>query len=213
MFESININIHQFFEHLKNAGFRQTFHKAFFINKAAIPVVKDLAETSSFRNSLEDQKYAFIEVTRETLSLNHYTYRIKSRFLKAKKNITKGYRAFAIVHDDLIIGDIWFVSRKASRHHRLHKDVDLLRLNPGPDDVYMFDMFIDPVERGKNIAVLLMGCSLARLRELGFLKAFGYFEAKNIPALWVHRTLKFTELNRVFISRYLFFRTSQAKTD
>jgi GNAT superfamily N-acetyltransferase len=209
MFTSLLINFHQFKELFNNSGFRQAFRKAYYVDKEAVPVKKELADAPPLGIPPGNPDYRFIEVTQEAIAGGACHYRVKSRLLKTKTNMKHGFRAFAVVNGDTIIGDIWCAGRKTSRHARLHKDVDLLFLTPGPNDVYMFDMFIDPSERGKNIAVFLMGSSLDRLRELGFANAFGYFEARNIPALWVHRTLKFTELNRVLFSRLFFFRTSR----
>ncbi|HEX2959582.1 MAG TPA: GNAT family N-acetyltransferase [Chitinispirillaceae bacterium] len=212
MFNSIIINIHQFVEHLRNSGLKQAFQKTWYVKREVIPVVKELANVSKSRISTENQQYQFIEVDQETYKRCEYSYRVKSRLLKVNKNIKKGYRAFAVVRDNMVIGDIWYAGRERSGHPILHGDLDLLFITSGPQDVYMFDMFIDPLERGKNIAVFLMSSSLDRLRESGYSNVFGFFEAGNIPALWVHRMLGFSELDKVLLSRYGLFRSSRKKT-
>jgi GNAT superfamily N-acetyltransferase len=182
-----------------------------FIDAETVPVVKDLENARSVNDLLKGANIELVELTKETLPRFKYAYRFKSRLLKVKRNISKGYKAFAVVSGKFVIGDIWYVTWETTQHPHLHEDVDLLFLNPGKNDVYMFDMFVDPQQRGKNIATALMGSALYNLKQCGYHNAFGFFEMKNIPALWTHRVLKFKELEHVFFSRYFLKQLSRKK--
>jgi Acetyltransferase (GNAT) family. len=209
MFETIAIKTLQFIEEAKQSGVRNAFGKSFFTNAEIVPVVKELENAQLSIEVLNKQNIILVELTRNDLAHFNYSYRFKSRSLKAKRNVKKGFKAFALVSNNVVIGDIWYITWESTRHPHLHDDIELLFLNPGEKDVYMFDMFLDPLQRGNNIALLLMKNALHKLAEKGYKKIFGFFEAKNIPALWVHRSLKFKELDRVFFSRYFLKRSSR----
>jgi GNAT superfamily N-acetyltransferase len=205
MVDKIAIIALQFFENVKSSGLRNAFRKTVFVDAEMVPVVKNL------ENSLPPagKTLELIELTKETLPGFKYVYRFKSRLLKVRKNIAQGYKAFAVVSGNFVIGDIWYVTWETTKHPRLHEDIDLLFLNPGQKDVYMFDLFVDPLQRSKNVAVALLTDALLRLSKRGYKNVYGYFDAKNIPALWVHRILKFDELERVLLSRFFLKRSSR----
>jgi GNAT superfamily N-acetyltransferase len=207
--DTILISFYQFVENAKSSGIQFSIQKALYINHEVVPVVKDLQTVSPVFETLVKQNINFIEVTQETLPRFNFSYRFKSRLLKAKRNINNGYKSFAVVSGYFVVGDVWYVTSETSKHSHLHNDVDLLFIVPGEKDVYLFDMFVDPINRGKNIAAPMMNYALFRLAERGYIKAFGYFEARNIPALWVHRMLQFEELDRILVSRYFFARSSR----
>ena len=210
MLENIAINAYQFFEEAKQSGLKNAFRKAFFLNAEIIPVVKKLNDTNPLHGLLDKHNLDLIDIAKDAPYFN-YSYRLKSRLMKTKRNVRNGFKGFALVSKNIIVGDIWFVTWETTHHQHLHEDVELLFLNPGEKDVYMFDMFIDPDQRGKNIAIALMGSALYALRQSGHQNAFGFFEMKNIPALWTHRTLKFKEFNHVYFSRIFFKRFSRKK--
>lgn len=209
MLETISIAGFQFFEETKQSGFKNAFRKTFFINSEIVPVTKDLGNVKPANEFLEKCDLRMISVTLDDILHFNYYYRFKSRLLKAKRNLISGLKAFALVSNTIIVGEIWYVTWGSTHHPHLHDDVDLLFLEPGKKDVYMFDMFIDPLFRGKNIASGLMGSALYNLRQDGYQNAFGFFELKNIPALWTHRMLKFKELDHVYFSRFFLKRFSR----
>jgi GNAT superfamily N-acetyltransferase len=81
--------------------------------------------------------------------------------------------------------------------------MEWLNLVARPQDAYMFDMFLDPNERGNGMAAYLQHNALLLLKEKGFEKAYGYFLADNIPALWVHRLLKWDAIKKVYTKRII----------
>jgi hypothetical protein len=208
MIKALVIRFQQLIESIANGGITFALGKAFFINKMAIPVVKNLEKPSVWSDREVKQELFLIEITRQTLPQLQYFYQVKSRSLKMQHNVDKGFRAFAAVSGKTIVGDIWYTTSETTRHSHLHEDMDLLFVTPGPKDVYMFDMFVDPIHRGNSTALFLMKNALFQLAVKGYEKVFGYVDAKNIPAIWIHRVLNFKELDRVLISRYFIKRIS-----
>lgn len=137
------------------------------------------------------------------------TYPFKSRLLKAQNYLDRGYRGFAMVSGDGVSGDIWCATARES-NGLLHPDEAWLNIRSGRGEVYSFDMYVNPRKRGSvkgsNLAVALQNGALHQLRRDGFTKAYGFFWADNIPALWVHRTMHWKELRRVMASRFIFSR-------
>jgi GNAT superfamily N-acetyltransferase len=209
MLKSLFIDMQQFIEGLAHTGLKRALRKALFINQLVIPVVKNLEKIAPSISVSANLDVSFISISHKMLPQLEYAYRVKSRRLKAKRNANYGLSGFAVVSRKTIIGDIWYTTWKTSRHPHLHEDIDLLFLDPGPKDVYMFDLFVEPGERGKNIALPLMRHALFQLSELGYKNVFGYFNAQYVPALWVHRILKFKELDGVLLSRFFFKRFSR----
>ena len=119
--------------------------------------------------------------------------------------------SFAMVRDGVVIGDLWYVSRATSRAPRLHPHLQWFGIDPGPDEVYMFDMQVDPNERGNSLTTWFLTSVLFKLRENGYNKAYGYFAAQNVPALWVHRLIGYEEKPHFVVQRFLLYETAHAK--
>ncbi len=198
----------QFAEHVRYDGFAKTFGRAFFVNRTAVPVVKSLETAEDVSEQLVSNGMRFLELNRGNVGRPDLKCRLMNRQMKITRNIGAGYGAFAVAAGSVIAGELFF-TLSDPRNPPEHEDIDLLFLHPGPGDVYMFDMSVDPQQRGGNVACLLMSAALYRFRETGFRNAYGYFDLHNIPALWVHRQLKFTELGRVSMSRLFLRRSSR----
>jgi hypothetical protein len=63
-------------------------------------------------------------------------------------------------------------------------------------------MFIKPEERGNALAAPLLTASLYSLKEKGFVRAYGNYMKGNIPALWMHRLMKYDERPAVSVKRF-----------
>jgi len=193
----------QFIETSKLDGFRTAIHDWFYINRTAIVVEKDLGALSSIKNNLANLNVELKEISEDIFYSLRTDYALKNRYLKAKQYLGKGYRAFAIIRANKIIGDIWYAIITPSQ---THPDLKWLGIICNNNDIYMFDMYIHPKERGKFLAVSLQYEALQKLREKGFQKAYGFFWLDNVPASWTHRTLKFKEIKKVEMLRFLTFR-------
>lgn len=213
MLESIIIKMLEFIEEGKQSGYRKALRSAIRFDAELVPVVKNLENVRPTIDVLNQNKLSLVELSENILPGFYYSNRFKIRFLKAQRKFKRGFKGLALVSNGSVIGDIWYITWETTHHPRLHEHTDLLFLNPGEKDVYMYDMFIDPQERGRNLSTALMGLALYHLRQHGYKNAFGSFYVNNIPALWTHRMLKFTELEHVFFSRYLCKRSSWKKSD
>ena len=142
-----------------------------------------------------------VELTAELLQNRQLAYPVRSRYLKTLNYLQKGYRGFALVQGNTVTGDIWCADAESGKDGRKHPDEVWLGIRCDRCEVYTFDLFVAPGRRGGNIAPALQNGALHLLREDGFTRAYGFFWSDNIPALWVHRTVRWHELTRVRASR------------
>lgn len=95
------------------------------------------------------------------------------------------------------------LNRKDGKHI-FHSDLKMLGIACEEGDAYAFDMLIAPKYRGKNLAVPLQKSLQATLKKEGCQRVYGFYWDDNLPALWMHRMLKFKELPKKRISRFFF---------
>lgn len=88
----------------------------------------------------------------------------------------------------------------------LHPDLDMLGIRAKEKEVYAFDMLIDPSFRGKNLAVPIQRSLQLALKAEGYSLVYGFYWQDNIPAMWMHRSLKFRELPKRWVSRFFFIK-------
>jgi GNAT superfamily N-acetyltransferase len=178
----------------------------FYINKVAVPVGKDLSTLRPLQHSPAQTGIDLVTITPRSLLLNPKTsqsliYPDEQRLKTAMAYLGKGYRGVALVCGNEVLGDIWYTDASTHENGAVHPDLKWLRVSCGENEVYAFDMYVYPGRRGNNIANMLQNGALHEIRRNGYSRALGYFWADNIPALWVHRTLKWNELKRVKVTR------------
>jgi GNAT superfamily N-acetyltransferase len=179
-----------------------------YINKVAVTAEKDLSALRPVKDSLEQAGVKLVSVTSESLLQNSnpeqsLVYPDEKRQRTAVGYLKEGYCGVALVHGNEVCGDIWYTSACNHKKGPVHPDLKWLRMACGDNDVYAFDMYLHPGNRGKNLANLLQNGALHEIRKNGYARALGYYWAENIPALWVHRTLQWKELKRVKVTRFL----------
>lgn len=199
-------------ESIKNNGFSSFLREIFYVNRVAIVVEKNLPDFEISKEQSKQSLVELIELRQDILSKKDFYYPVKSRYLKAIHYLKKGYGGYAIVKGKNIIGDIWFFSPNSNDTTSCHSDCQRLGLHCTEDQVYTFDMFLNPNERGNNFASFLQAKALKSLREKGFTKAYGYYWGDNIPALWVHRLGKWKEIKRLKVNRFIFFKKVVGKS-
>lgn len=182
----------------------------------AVTVAKDLASLTPTHDSLERQGVKLIKLTPESF-MQHakteqpLTHIDKMRMKKCMRYLDKGYHGVALLMGQEVYGDIWYTGSLNKKNVGMHPDQKWLLMQCEDSDAYGFDMYIHPDKRGKNLATLLLNGALHEMQREGYTRALGYYWAKNIPALWVHRTLKFNELGTVRVSRFLWLRFSRKR--
>lgn len=204
------MRVMQVYEFIKHNGLSSFLHEVIYFNRTAIVVEKSLIEFDADKRQPENCPVNVIELRPEFLAENNFNCTVKNRYLKASQYLRKGYGGCAIIRDEKIVGDIWFTTPNKNAENYYHPDCKLLQIRCTEDQVYTFDMFLSPDERGNNLALLLQTSALKALRQKGFTKAYGYYWSDNIPALWVHRMGKWREVKRLKVNRFLFFKQAVA---
>ncbi len=177
------------------------------INKVAVTAEKDLSTLSPITDAMEQAGVTLVAITPETLMQNATSeglliYPDKKRLKKIIGYLKNGYRGVAVVRGQEVCGDIWYTSNFDPHKGRVHPDLKWLKFECKDKDVYAFDMYLYPGKRGNNLANLLQNGVLHEIKKNGYARALGCYWAENIPALWVHRTLKWKELRRLEVSRF-----------
>jgi GNAT superfamily N-acetyltransferase len=211
MLDYYKMRLCQVLDTIKISGFSHLLNEIIFVNREAIPVEKDLSVLKPLGNSMLDAGNEIIEIAPEALDKRALVYPATNRYLKALHYMKSGYGGYALVSCGKIVGDIWYASLNGPGDDSVHPDIKWLGIRHASKEVYAFDMYLDHQERGKNLAPLLMNGALHEFQKKGFTKAYGFFWANNIPALWVHRTLKWKELPKVKVSRFLFLKKTMKK--
>jgi len=203
MFEYLAMRLFHVTETVKMNGLRSLLNEVIYTKRIAVPVEMDL---SGFKPSLKwpnDNSFKCIEINHEVLDQSDYSYKFKNRKLKASRNIKKGLCGYGLLRNDEVIADLWYSSPTISPGSPEHKDLIWLGIAPRENYAYAFDMFLVPEMRGQNIATCFQGSFLLYLRDHGIDWAYGYYWADNLQALWVHRLLKWKELGKLKVSRFL----------
>jgi len=208
MFEWILMTYYQIREALAEGSLRNLIRKRVFRGRMATPVEMDLSTLPAF-GDLEGSDYHFIELKLEGLRTGEWSFTVPSRRFKAPGNLKKGWRGFVLVKGSTVVADIWCITPREGGNSVTHPDLEMLGISGGEREAYAFDMFIDPAYRGKNLAVPLQRSLQSTLKMEGYEEVYGFYWDDNLPALWMHRMLKFKELPRRRVSRFFFLQIVQ----
>jgi hypothetical protein len=137
-----------------------------------------------------------------------YTFTNKSSQQKVPGYLKNGYKAFAIIRDGDVVGNVWYVTKGNSRLDYVHPRLKWFGINLAVDEVFLFDLFVVPDERVKSTTTYFFVKALELLRDKGFNKAYGDYVADNIPAMWLHRTLGYRERPGIVLKRYFLFESA-----
>lgn len=183
------------------------FNQLIYFKRVAVPVQKDLI---NFEIPGDFNSHGFYQILHISEIENQDTYKFLNweRDLLKNHYLENGYHGFVLIREGTVVGDVWYLDFEEKKKKTMHPDLKLLGLEPGFKDVYAFDMFVDPAERGSNVGCMFMGWFLFELKIRGFLRIFGYYWADYFPALWMHRVLKFKELKKVKMWRFFLIRGS-----
>ncbi len=143
-------------------------------------------------------------------TIKNYEYVSKDRYLKAVKYFKKGHRGYALVRENRIIGDTWYYSSRISDNPI---DIEWLGFKDWTADyIYTFDIYLVPDERGKNLSSTLQNNAMYALKKKGFLKAYTFIWADNIPSIWMTRVAnKWKEIKKIRLSRLLLFKVGSKR--
>ena len=153
--------------------------------------------------------YKIVAINSENYRDHNYTYPLKSRYFKIKKRVNQGYENFSAVKSGVSMGDTWFAPCSDPDTTQLHPDIKLIELYLKAKDIYLFDMYIDAKARGSNLANQLLLYALHYYKKRGYSNIYSYVLAKNVPALWMVRTLNFKQIKAFSLNRFIFIQTSK----
>jgi GNAT superfamily N-acetyltransferase len=206
----LRIKYLQFLEHCQDKGFWSACRMTLYKFEEAVPVEKDLTTLRPVK-APPGQPPQLVDLGPENFRALDLHYPQPSRKERAERNFRLGYRSLAMVRDKEVLGDLWYVTRSTAQSERIHPHVQWFRLELGPQDIYMFDMHVNAKERGSALATWFLGSVLHALRDRGMARAYGYFDAHNVPALWVHRLIGYRELSHHIVRRYFLYETVRQK--
>jgi GNAT superfamily N-acetyltransferase len=203
------ITLHRIQEILAEGNLWDFIQKRYiFWNRVATPVEMDLT-TLPASNFSQYADYKFIELILTDLQAAQWHIPISSRRFRGSDFLKKGWRGFAIIKDSTVVGDVWCANFRQGLAKTNPPDLKMLGIRCGEWEAYAFDMFIYPTYRGKNLAVLLHRYLHLTLKNEGYQKVYGYYWDDNLPALWMHKMVKFTELPKRRVSRFFFFQQAR----
>ncbi len=199
----------QFAEHCQEHGFWSACKIVLYKYEEAVPVEKDLTALKPLKPP--GIEYEVLELTRDNVSAVRYPYTFRSRKERVARYLNKGYQSFVLVHNERIIGDIWYVTHETARQEPPHPHLFWFQIPLRKNEVYMFDMFVDPAVRGNAVTTYFMNKVLHIWNSRGFAKSYGYFVADYVPALWIHRMLGYKEMPHHIVKRYFMIETVRKK--
>lgn len=205
MIESIRMRLQQVLETWRMDGFTGVRRESFYTCREAILTFKELANLKPPRTPLEATGLRFLELSGTPANFVNLKYPLKSRRLKMVRNLRKGYRSFAFLEGNEVIGDVWHCSGCGGGPKPAHPDLKWLGMDElGENEVYMFDFYIRPDKRKGGLVNTALAHVLNTLKARGYERVYGFYMADNLPALWMHRTSGYSEINRLKIRRYFF---------
>lgn len=204
MLENMIIAYHQAREAFASDGLIGVFRERVFWKRIATPAVMDLASINSVWETPKASGFQFFELKLDDIQTGKLNFVITCRYYKALRNFKRGLRCFAIGEGSTIVGDVWCRCPSGPGNLINHPDLAMLGINCSEMDVYAFDMLIVPEYCGKNLAVPLQRFLHLSLKNEGFQKVYAYFWNDKLPALWMHRMVKYQELPKRSICRFFF---------
>jgi len=211
MFQYIKMRFFHVIEFINSNNFFSLLAEIVYFQRTCIQLEKDLNNFAPNKVYVQHVDLTMIEIDPTTFSEKKFIHQSKARYLKALQYLKKGYSGYGIVRDNEVIGDIWcFTCHKQSE---IHPDLVLLNIKCTLNECYLFDMYISPQERGnRNVAAYFENIVLSDLSKKGYKKVYGYVWADNVPALWVHRIIKWKEKRKLKINRFLGFKKLSQKS-
>lgn len=208
MLNVLKMRLAQIVDSVRTDGWSSLLRQAVFLRRTAIIVEKDLSEVVERPEPLASSKLKLLEIDKDMLSSGTYRFAVRHRYLKALRYLEHGHGGFVIARDNVIVGDMWYcVSEATEDPSVLHVDLQRFGFKTWRrSDVYTFDIFVAPAERKHGVSAAFQNNAMLALRSKGYTKAYGYYFADNIPAIWCARvTNKWKEVRAARVSRFLMF--------
>jgi ribosomal protein S18 acetylase RimI-like enzyme len=178
--------------HIRFDGLKNTLKELIFFRRTMVIVEKDIDRV---RNADTDSNVEFIIVNKS----NHKVTRKKYNLPAIQYYAAKHSNCLVAFKDGGCPGHIWWTQRNDSQKMRpLRK----LGLRLGPDEAYMFGLFVLPRYRGTAVPKMIALKMLNYLFSRGVRRFYGFYFTDNKRALWFIRSvLCAKEIKRVTVYR------------
>jgi hypothetical protein len=209
MLNAARMRLAQVVDLVRSGGSSSLVKEVLFLRRKAVVVEKDLAELTERPEPLVCAKLKLVEIDPKMLSSGIFRFAVGNRYLKALSYLKRGYGGYALVRDNVVIGDTWhFVSETTDDPRVLHDDLQRFGFKSWKkNDIYTFDIFVAPGERKGGVSAAFQNSAMLALRSKGYTKAYGFYWADNLPAQWCTRvTNKWKEVRAFSVSRFLMFK-------
>jgi ribosomal protein S18 acetylase RimI-like enzyme len=213
MISSIYLSSVQLAESIWHFGITHTINQLIYKNRKIYVFEKNLNDLKTKNIKQKQLDYKIVAINSKNYRDYNFTYPLKSRYLKIKKRVNQGYENFSAVKSGVSMGDTWFAPCLDPDTTQLHPDVKLIEVHLKAKDIYLFDMYIDAKARGSNLANQILLYALHYYKKRGFSKIYSYVLAKNVPALWMVRTLNFKQIKQISLNRFIFFQNSKIMSE
>jgi ribosomal protein S18 acetylase RimI-like enzyme len=199
----------QFLESSRAKGVGSTLGDVCYRSRLGIVLENDLTSLGPRIEPAPEADLEFLQVYDSNFDHLALKYGLRSRYLKALKNLAHGYSSFAVSRRGEVLGDMWYAGHRGRNGTPLHPDLEWLKIDPAGQGVYLWDTYVNEEERSNSAAIYLLSFSLHCLRERGFSRAYGYVWADNKQARFLYRIFRFREIKRIKGDRFLFLRRAR----
>jgi GNAT superfamily N-acetyltransferase len=210
MISSLRYRYFQFVEHWEEYGFLSACRIICYRYEEVVPTEKPLDNLRPVPGRKDDNLH-ILDLDQENFTSQVLEFPRRSRRERAKNYFRRGYRMLALVRQGKVIGDLWYVTRATARTPQIHPHLRWFGIDLAEDEVYLFDMYIDPRERGGGVATFFLGSVLHMMHDRGLRKSYGCYAAEHVQALWLHRLIGFRELPHCEVRRILLYESGRGK--
>jgi hypothetical protein len=211
MLELLHIRYLLLLDFYREHGFLDTFNELIHLNRKIIVLEKRLLDLQPSKITIDEQKYKFIKIDKTSFETRSFNYPLKSRYLITRRNLKRGFVAYAVIKNNYVVGDCWFALSDDSTGKIDHENINQFKIHTTFKDVYCFDMYLKSEDRGNNTANELLKYAFNDLKEEGYKKIWAYVVAKNFPSLWMTRLLGFKKSKIVTMHRFIFLKRVNEK--
>ena len=216
LLNAVRMRLVQVADFVRSNGWSSLFRQAFFLKRTATVVEKDLSELTERSEPLASAKLRLLEINKDMLSSGTYRFAVRYRYLKALNYLKRGYGGHVLARDNVVVGDTWhYVSEVTDDPRVLHEDLRRFGFQGWmKNHVYTFDIFVAPAERKSGVSAAFQNSAMLALRSKGYVKAYGFYWAVNIPAQWCTRVTNIFEedtMVQVTFPGFWFLESSEKK--
>ena len=171
----------------------------FFVNKDIVVMERNLFLPGEFPLPVK-KGIRFVEIT-NSAEASKLIFPRGGHRLRTLKNVEDGYKGFALVRGNHVLGYVWF-----SNGENGHPDLRWMEVPLGEKEVYMFNPYVRPEERVGGTAFILLKNAYNALKNQGITKVYCCCPTDNLhlAVRWVYKTLGFKEISRFKLHLFFF---------